>query len=94
MAHKSSRTRVIWETLLLAEKGSKEPRQADPALVHCNLASNRRRLEKGVVGEDYSRANPPLLMRPTGSTMDLPGICEGSHLPWFLSVMGNGSPGP
>ena len=47
------RLESIRETLLLAEKGSKEPRQADPALVHCSLASNRR-LEKGVAGEDYS----------------------------------------
>lgn len=31
-------------------------------------------------GRGLLRAHPPLLMRPTGSTMDLPGICEGSHL--------------
>lgn len=43
----------IRETLLLAETGGKKPRQPDPALDHCNLASSRRP-EKGAAGEDSS----------------------------------------
>lgn len=76
------------EILLLAM----ESRQANPALVHYCFVSSRRGLGKGVE-QRFLRAKTLLLIEMTSSTVNLPGVGEGPHLPWFLSVVGSGYPG-
>lgn len=81
MIDKSSRIRVSEENFAASRRRRHGTEAGKPVLVYCSFASSRRG------GQGILRAQAPLLMGPTSSTIDVAGVGKGPHLPWILSVV-------